>query len=311
MWPLGGSWRGGHTRGVARFADRIPSNVPGDLYVDRSCIDCDLCRQLAPATFARDDRAGQSYVHAQPAGDDARHRALMALVTCPTASIGMTRKLDTRAASRAFPAEVEGVPDVRFCGFASADSYGASSWLVLRPGGNVLVDSPRHSTTLADGVAALGGVRWMFLTHRDDVADHAAWRERFGCERVMHRDDLSAGTRDVERVVDGREPVRLDDDLLVIPVPGHTRGSSALLYRPTGRDAVLFSGDHVWADDDERGLEAGRDVCWYSWPEQRRSVARLAEHAFTHVLPGHGRALHATSPAAMRDAVLALARAMA
>ena len=296
---------------MARVTDRLPSNAPGDLYVDRSCIDCDLCRQLAPATFARDDRAGQSYVHAQPADDAARHRALMALVTCPTASIGMTRKLDTRAASRAFPAEVPGVPDVRFCGFASADSYGASSWLVVRPGGNVLVDSPRAAATLVDRVAALGGVRWMFLTHRDDVADHAAWRERFGCERVLHRDDLSAGTRDVERVIDGHEPVRLDDDLLVIPVPGHTRGSSALLYRPAGREAVLFSGDHVWADDDERGLDAGRDVCWHSWPEQRRSVARLAGHAFTHVLPGHGRPFHATSPAAMRDAVLALARAMA
>ncbi|HUQ04667.1 MAG TPA: MBL fold metallo-hydrolase [Kofleriaceae bacterium] len=296
---------------MARLADSLPSNASGDLYVDRTCIDCDLCRQLAPSTFGRDDRAGQSHVRAQPADDDGRHRALMALVTCPTASIGMTRKLDTRAASHAFPTPVPGaaatdLAEVRFCGYASADSYGASSWLVLRPDGNVLVDSPRAAAALMNEVAALGGVRWMFLTHQDDVADHAAWRERFGCERVLHRDDIRAGTRDVERIIDGHDPVRLADDLLVIPVPGHTRGSSALLYR----DAVLFSGDHVWADDDETGLDAGRDVCWYSWPEQRRSVARLADHTFTHVLPGHGRPFHAASPAAMRAAIDALSRAM-
>lgn len=292
---------------MARLADRLPSNAEGDLYVDRFCIDCDLCRQLAPSVFARDDRAGQSFVRAQPAGDTERHRALLALVTCPTASIGATRKLDTRAAARAFPIEVDGLADVRFCGYASPDSYGAASWLVLRPGGNVLVDSPRAAGPLLDRVAALGGVRWMFLTHRDDVADHAAWRARFGCERVLHQGDVDGDTRDVERVLDGRAPVRLDDDLLAIPVPGHTRGSCALLVR----DAVLFTGDHLWASDDETGVDAGRDVCWYSWPEQRRSIAALAAHRFTDVVPGHGRRFRAASPEAMQVALAAFLRATA
>lgn len=288
---------------MARLTDRLPENAPGDFYVDRSCIDCDLCRQLAPATFARADARDMSFVQAQPDGDDARHRALMALVTCPTASIGTTRKLDARAAARAFPSPFAG--EVLFCGYASADSYGASSWLVRRPDGNVLVDSPRAARILMDRVAALGGVRWMFLTHRDDVADHRAWRDRFGCERVLHRDDLTADTRGVELILDGDAPHALAPDLLAIPVPGHTRGSTALLVR----DTFLFSGDHLWASDDERALDAGRDVCWYSWPEQRRSVARLASHTFSWVLPGHGRPFHAP-PAGMRAALLRLAASM-
>jgi glyoxylase-like metal-dependent hydrolase (beta-lactamase superfamily II) len=111
--------------------------------------------------------------------------------------------------------------------------------------------------------------------------------------------------RGIERVVEGSEPVSLDEDLVIVPLPGHTRGSAALLYR----DTYLFSGDHVWADDDERGLEAGRDVCWYSWPEQRRSMARLAEHRFEWVLPGHGRRLHLDADA-MRAEVRRLAAAM-
>jgi glyoxylase-like metal-dependent hydrolase (beta-lactamase superfamily II) len=76
------------------------------------------------------------------------------------------------------------------------------------------------------------------------------------------------------------------------------------------RDTVLFSGDHVWATADQSALAAGRGVCWYSWPEQRRSMTRLLDHTFTWVLPGHGRRFHTATPAAMHDAVRALAASM-
>lgn len=290
---------------MARRADAIAENAAGELFVDSSCIDCDLCRQLAPAVFARAERRGQSYVAQQPATDAERHRALMALVTCPTSSIGTRHKLDARAAARAFPEPVDGLPGVLFCGYASAASYGAASWLVRRPDGNVLVDSPRWATTLADRIAELGGVRTMVLTHRDDVADHEAWRDRFGCERVIHAADVSAGTRACERVIEGDAETRLAPDLVVIPVPGHTRGSIALLH-----GGVLFSGDHVWATDDQQGLECGRDVCWYSWPEQRRSIEKLTSYDFMDVLPGHGRRFRARGAAAMRAELSRLARAM-
>jgi glyoxylase-like metal-dependent hydrolase (beta-lactamase superfamily II)/ferredoxin len=288
---------------VARADQAIDENVEGDFFVDRSCIDCDLCRQLAPRVFERTERHAQSYVAHQPANDREKLRALLALVTCPTSSIGTRRKLETKAAARAFPIPIEGVPGVLFCGYASADSYGASSYLIQRPEGNVLVDSPRAASTLVERVAELGGVSIMVLTHRDDVADHQAWHDRFGCTRVIHRNDVDAGTRGCERIVDGE--VDLASDLRVIPVPGHTRGSIALLHGDT-----LFTGDHLWANDDEDGLESGRDVCWYSWPEQRRSIARLAQVPFRHVLPGHGRAFHAASTAAMHAEIVRLAGVM-
>jgi glyoxylase-like metal-dependent hydrolase (beta-lactamase superfamily II)/ferredoxin len=289
---------------MAKRADRLDANVDGELFVDRSCIDCDLCRQLAPEVFARSDAHAQSFVRAQPADGRARLRAAMALVTCPTASIGSVHKLDVRAATRALPEPI--AADVYFCGWASASSYGAAAWLIQRPGGNVLVDSPRKSRLLFDQLDALGGVRTMFLTHRDDVADHRAFAARFGCERVIHAADRSNETRDVERVVDGVEPIALAADLAIVPVPGHTRGSCALVFR----DELAFTSDHVWAADDGRHLEAGRDVCWYSWAEQRRSMARLAEHRFTHVVPGHGRRFAATGATAMRAELLRLAAAM-
>jgi glyoxylase-like metal-dependent hydrolase (beta-lactamase superfamily II)/ferredoxin len=279
---------------MAREADAIAANVGGEFFVDSSCIDCDLCRQLAPDVFARDDRAAQSFVAAQPTPAGA-HRALMALVTCPTSSIGTRTKHDARAAARAFPEPLCG--DVAFCGYASAASYGAASYLIRRPDGNVLVDSPRFAEILVARIAALGGVRYLVLTHQDDVADHAKLRARFGCERVIHRADVHGDTRGCERIIDG--DAELAPDLRLIHVPGHTRGSIALLHGD-----VLFTGDHLWATDDQTGLEAGREVCWYSWSEQRASIARLAAYSFTHVLPGHGRRFTAPDPAAMRAAVL-------
>src|SRR5689334_5906427 len=276
---------------MARASDRIAENVDGDFFVDRSCIDCDLCRQLAPRVFARTDRQAQSYVARQPVDDAEQHRALVALVTCPTSSIGTQRKLDTRAAARALPEPV--TDDVDFCGWAAESSYGAAAWLIRRPDGNVLIDSPRAASTLLDRITELGGVRYMFLTHRDDVADHAKFRERFGCERIIHRADAIGDTRHAERIVEGDAPIALADDLVIVPVPGHTRGSCVLVYR----DTYAFTGDHVWATDDGTGLEAGRGVCWYSWPEQKRSMEKLATHRFTHVLPGHGRRFHASADA--------------
>lgn len=277
---------------MARASDRLPENAPGPFFVDSSCIDCDLCRQLAPEVFSRSE-GGQSFVARQPRTAGEVRRAGMALITCPTASIGVLPKPDLSPSRSSLPEDIDG--DVFFCGYAAESSFGASSYLVRRPGGNVLVDSPRAAGPLLAKLTEWGGVALLFLTHRDDVAFHDVLRKRFGCRRVLHRDDVGSGTRSVELQPEGRDPVRLAEDLLMIPVPGHTRGSSALLYR--GR--FLFTGDHLWAEDDGH-LAAGRGVCWYSWREQTRSMERLLDFDFEWVLPGHGRRFHAGSPLAMR-----------
>ena len=278
---------------MADLAERLPQNAAGDLYVDRSCIDCDTCRRVAPGVFTEGD--GFSYVGAQPQTEADRLRALMALVACPTASIGTVERTDATPGARAFPERI--AENVSFCGFTAESSFGAWSWLIERPEGNVLVDSPRAAGPLLKALEARGGIRTLFLTHRDDVADHKALNRRFGCERILHEDDLTSGTRDIERPLRGGNPVALAPDLLAIPTPGHTRGHAVLLYK----EKFLFTGDHLaWST--RRGHLVGfRDACWYSWPEQIRSMERLLDYySFEWVLPGHGERFHAESPAAMR-----------
>jgi glyoxylase-like metal-dependent hydrolase (beta-lactamase superfamily II)/ferredoxin len=287
---------------VALLARAVAGNAPGDLFVDDSCISCDTCRAIAPATFGGEED-GPAFVARQPGAADERRRALLALVACPVAAIGSRSKDGVAGAARAFP--VPFAPGVLRCGYAAESSFGAAAWLVARPDGNVLVDSPRFAAPLLERIRALGGARWMFLTHRDDVADHARWREALGCERVLHARDVSGGTRGIERKLEGDEPSALGPGLVAVPVPGHTAGSAALLVD----DTYLFTGDHLWGDADGR-LGASRAVCWWSWEAQIASMERLARLRFTWVLPGHGRPWRAPSAAAAQREVLALARAM-
>jgi len=213
---------------MASIAKRLASNAPGEFFVDSTCIDCGTCRQVAPDTFAAGGDA--SYVHRQPNDESEAHRARMALVACPVAAIGTQTKHPLGDARAAFPEPLD--DQVYYCGWASEASYGARSYLIVRPGGNILVDSPRYASLLVDRIEALGGVRWMFLTHRDDVADHRLFQTHFGCERILHRDDVTSGARDVEIKLHGADPIALDDEVLFIPVPGHTIGSLPVLRRP-------------------------------------------------------------------------------
>jgi glyoxylase-like metal-dependent hydrolase (beta-lactamase superfamily II)/ferredoxin len=272
---------------VARLSARLSDNAPGDFFVDDAGIDCETCRILAPRVFERSDRLGLSVVGRQPASTEDALRAKMAIVSCPTSAIGTASKVDVKDAVLALPEWI--APDVYYCGYAAESSFGAASYLVRRDDGNVLVDSPRAARPLMERIEALGGVRTMFLTHRDDVADHAQYARRFRCGRVMHSRDVGNDTRAVERRIEGDDPMHLAADMVAIPTPGHTRGSMVLLVGGT----FLFTGDHLWGSEDGEGLEAGRDVCWYSWAEQTRSMEKLLAFDFEWVLPGHGPRFHA------------------
>jgi glyoxylase-like metal-dependent hydrolase (beta-lactamase superfamily II)/ferredoxin len=273
---------------MANIARRLPENVIGDFYVDSTCIDCDACRQIAPSVFR--DHGDQSSVYHQPETSEETRLALMSIVACPTASIGTTRKYDVRIGVDAFPTLIS--ENVYFCGYTSESSFGAWSYLIVRPreeGGNVLVDSPRFTRPLVKKIKELGGVSSMFLTHRDDIADHAAFAREFKTERIMHADD-GAARHCRERVIEGEDAVSLDDDFTAIPVPGHTRGHMVLLYQ----NKFFFTGDHLAWSPLKETLTAFRSACWYSWPVQTRSMEKLLDYDFEWVLPGHGRIHHDT-----------------
>src|SRR5437763_16560083 len=138
------------------------------------------------------------------------------------------------AALASLPEHLDG--GVYRCGYTSESSFGAVSYFLAN---NILVDSPRFAAPLVKNIERLGAPRRMLLTHQDDVADHRKFRDHFGLERVLHRNDVRSQTAMVELQPSGNEPLRLDHDLLMVPTPGHTRGHVVYIYR----DTFLFTGD--------------------------------------------------------------------
>lgn len=51
-----------------------------------------------------------------------------------------------------YPEPVEGAQGVFYCGYNSEKSFGGSAWLIQRPEGNVMVDSPRFDPKLVKNV---------------------------------------------------------------------------------------------------------------------------------------------------------------
>jgi glyoxylase-like metal-dependent hydrolase (beta-lactamase superfamily II)/ferredoxin len=285
---------------VADPRKSVRENVPGDFFVDTTCIDCDTCRQIAPGVFGETD--DYAFVRSQPTDPDQTHRALQALVCCPTGSIGTRSRHRAGAVLDDFPLSIE--DDVFYCGMNSPKSFGGNSYFVRRDDGNWLIDSPKYLPRLVRHIEELGGLSRIFLTHCDDVADAERFALHFGAKRIIHRHELHVQPG-AEIVIDGVSPVPMGGDFVVIPTPGHTQGHCVLLYR----DRYLFTGDHLWWNRGEEQLGASRAYCWYSWSEQIKSMQRLLEYRFEWVLPGHGQRAHLDA-AAMNEQLRGLVARM-
>jgi len=269
---------------VARPDERHPDGVAGDWYADTRCIACDVARHYAPGLI-RADGSGLSVVVRQPQSADDEAAMWRAALACPTQSIGTTSR--RRPPPGVFPWQLTG--GVYLCGSNDVSSFGAHSYLVVREGGNLLVDSPRYTGRLVDPIAELGGVAHVLLSHRDDVADADRYADRFGARVWIHEADADAAPYATD-ILCGDEIVAVAAGVRAIPVPGHTRGSVVF----EDDQGHLFTGDSLAWNQKREGLDVFGSATWYSWNALTESMARLAEIGrFSWVLPGHGKWGHA------------------
>ncbi len=257
---------------------RHKANTPGDWYVDTSCTDCSASRTVAPGLIV--ERDGQSVFARQPETAEELRMAWRARLLCPTASI-RTEQKSSGVPDAVFPEAM--TQNVWRLGYNAASAAGAHAFLVQSASGNFMIDSPRWTIHVVDAVQERGGLKGVLLTHRDDVGDAGKYARHFGAEVWIHHDDRDRAPF-ANHLIRGYEPERITEDLLVIPVPGHTRGSVAYLYG----DRCLFTGDLLAWSFEENDLIAWRDFCWYSWREQARSLCRLMEYRFEWIFAGHG-----------------------
>jgi glyoxylase-like metal-dependent hydrolase (beta-lactamase superfamily II)/ferredoxin len=310
----------------------------GRLHVTRLCCGSATCRNFAPELLGevppshelRDDGGKSpggstplpgSYdsgaytgVLRQPRNKEELLMARTAAAACPFAAIRLERPSarlshdELVSPWRDWPRRLE--DNVWAVGHPSRKNYGALSYFIELPGGGVLVDPPKPQEELFRWLEQHGGVRWLFLTHRDHAHHHAEFVARLpGCRRVIGAADVNlretayeAATGDVEFKLSSEvgpmtlEGTRIvedalgDAELTVLPQPGHTAGTLCLLYR--GR--FLFTGDHLSYSRRLGHLVAHRLQCWDDWEHQCASVRRLLQWAqagqlrFAWILPGHG-----------------------
>lgn len=279
---------------MANIREKYSDNVDGNFFVDRTCINCDTCRQLAPQIFS--EQPDHSFVAKQPENASEERVATLALLCCPTGSIGTTGRNETREAINDLPLEL--TSGIFYCGFNSPRSYGGNSYFIENEHGNWLVDSPKFLPHLVRKFREAGGIKYIFLTHRDDIADAARYAEEFSAARIIHLDDSDSapGAEIVLAISESTTASaalhkNFSDDLsdfVFIPTPGHTKGHMLLLYQSD----YLFTGDHLAYDREAKTLEAFRSHCWYSWKEQIKSMERLSRHAFSWIFTGHGERIH-------------------
>lgn len=276
-------------------------NIPGNLFVDESCIDCDVCRWMCPSVYVR--KGLKSAVIKQPTSEMETIQAYSAMIACPVGSI-RTRQADplVKRALNIFPSEIDAVniPGVYHMGYHSVESYGATSYLVKAKNNNnivnVMIDCPRFNSRLANTVEQEGGIDFIMLTHKDDIAHHQKWKTRFpNLKRIMHRADLTADTIGVcEVVLQGGGVWSPVESLKIIHTPGHTAGSLCVLYQTIGEyggDCVLFTGDHIAYSGSRKALDGFKRYNHGNMDVQAESINMLGEdeYPFTWILPAHGR----------------------
>jgi glyoxylase-like metal-dependent hydrolase (beta-lactamase superfamily II) len=236
---------------------------------------------VAPGLIVRG--GGQSVFARQPETAEELAMAWRARLLCPTASVhGEVRN---KPPAGLFPEEM--TPGVDRLGYNAKASYGAHSFLIRREGANAMVDAPRWTRRVVAAIEAQGGLRDIFLTHRDDVADAERYARHFRTRVWIHAADRNAAPFATD-ILEGEGATRIDDGWLAIPVAGHTQGSVAYLYD----GHCLFTGDSLAWSFEQQDLTAFRDACWFSWAAQIRSLRRLLDYRFDWVLAGHGGSRH-------------------
>lgn len=270
---------------MANLKAKRAQNVEGNFFVDDTCINCGACYWIAPETFQATQN--KSAVYAQPIENN-EVEAYRALLACPVNSIGVEKDSEVKDVIRDLPFEIEN--GIYHSGYHAENSFGAASYFIKKESGNVMIDSPRLVKQLANKFEELGGVTKHLLTHKDDIADTDKYWEIFKGQRYIHADDSVSRTSHYENYFEGVEDFKVDDDILVIPVPGHTKGSVCFLYK----NKYLFTGDHLAFSKDLNHLYAFKTACWYDFDIQIESMKKLLNYDFEYVLPGHGRPFKAS-----------------
>jgi glyoxylase-like metal-dependent hydrolase (beta-lactamase superfamily II) len=123
------------------------------------------------------------------------------------------------------------------------------AYLLERPGDNLLIYSTGRLADDVDDLRARGGVARQYLNHWHESLFGLA-PESLSARLIHHEAETHEVAKRGGRGKTFSRRHRLDDDLEVIPTPGHTAGATAYLW-DSGDHRLLFTGDTVMIEDGE------------------------------------------------------------
>ena len=119
------------------------------------------------------------------------------------------------------------------------------SFLLERDQGNIIVYHSPGITAAAHDILAMGRPDRLLVNHW-----HEAMFEppELDVPIFVHENDRDKTNLPVTGTFSKRE--KIDDDLEIIPTPGHTRGTAMFLW-DNGEHRLLFPGDTIWVQGGE------------------------------------------------------------
>ncbi|HCF25913.1 MAG TPA: MBL fold metallo-hydrolase [Cyanobacteria bacterium UBA11049] len=164
------------------------------------------------------------------------------------------------------------------------DTLGGTAYFIVENEANILIDSPAWDEVNQNYLNSVGGVRWLFLTHRRAIGKAREIQQAFGCEILIQEQEayLLPGLR----VTTFKQDFNIGN-AQVIWTPGHSPGSSCLYYPREG--GVLFSGRHILPNQTGELLPL-RTAKTFHWFRQLQSIQllrdRFTPETLNYICPG-------------------------
>ena len=153
------------------------------------------------------------------------------------------------------------------------ETLGGTAYAIVDPAGLILVDCPPQTAAVRDFLQGLGGVRWLFLSHRGAIAGAEHLQAVFDCNIVIQEQE--AYLLPESRLTPFGKEFTISEHCQAIWTSGYSPGSACLYARLSGR-GVLFTGRHLLPDAKGQ-LMPLRTAKTFHWPRQLRAVAALRD----------------------------------
>lgn len=155
------------------------------------------------------------------------------------------------------------------------ETLGGTSYLIVEKdangqAANLLVDAPAWEESTQAFLAAQGGVRWLFLTHRGATGKAREIQQALGCELVIQEQEAYL-LPETPVTVFSKEFI-FENGCRALWTPGHSPGSACLYY--PAYEGVLFTGRHLLPDRQGHPVPL-RFSKTFHWPRQLQQVERL------------------------------------